>query len=607
MRFVAESPAGLVREFDFTAWPVSPPLQTALVAAFAARTRPGGRVRRMGTAMNSWRTLRSFAGSLAEMSNPPQTPGELSPSHLAGWFLPRRQHAGGSLQLGELKRTLCLIEGLSAEFRTALAERNPPTPAVSSTASYSRGETQRILNAARRDIRAVATRIRGNRELLRRWRAGELPEPEKLRRVGELLDYADRHTDVPRYGPGRQPLRWVARLGTVEQHVSALHLSGVEAAAFAVLLVGLTGQNRDAILTAPATHHRPDGYTGTAGAAIVALDKPRRGARRHMDVPLTSLPRWASPAESNNAAAESVDGGDRLDLRSSFGVYMLLHELAAPARQILGSDRLFAWYCPRGGGPGRPGRGLRTTIDSCLVRAWARRHDLPADTATDAVTSTPARADQLPVTLRRLRLTHAELAQRPVAHSDSTLANDYLLSNRGNLAEYQRVVAAALVEQVGNAAARARIHTFSEQDVADADQHPDRVAQRHGMDTATLRQMMSGELDTIMGACIDHTNSPHAAAGHPCRASFMLCLSCPCARAMPSHLPVQVQVHDELERRKAAVTPLRWAQRFALPHAQLADLLERTGDAAVTDARAVITARESELVDRFLDRELDLP
>jgi hypothetical protein len=302
-----------------------------------------------------------------------------------------------------------------------------------------------------------------------------------------------------------------------------------------------------------------------------------------------------------------MDDGDRQDLRSPFGVYLLLHELAAPARQILGSDQLFAWYCSSGGGPGRPGRGLRTAIDSCLVRAWARGHELPADADADAAMDAPGRAGQLSVTLRRLRLTHAELAQRPVAHTDATLANEYLIRNRGNLAEYQRVVGAALVEQVGKAASRARIQTLSEQDIADAGQHPDRVAERHGMDTATLRRMVSGELDTIMGACIDHTNSPHTAAGQPCRASFMLCLSCPCARATPTHLPVQLLVHDELERRRAAVTPLRWAQRFALPHAQLTDLLGRAGTAAVADARAAITDAERELVDRFLDRELDLP
>lgn len=265
VRFVPESPAGQVHEFDFAAWPGSHALQAAFAAAFAARTRPGGRVRRLGTAMNAWRTLRGFAGYLAEQSSPPRTPDELAPPHLAGWFFPRRQHTGGGLQLGELKRMLRLVEGLSAEFRTALAERNPPAPASVSTASYSRGENQRILNAARQDIRAAATRIRGNRELLRRWRAGELPNgPDHVRRIGELLHYVDRHTDVPRYGPGKQPLRWVAQLGTVEQHITALHLFGVEAASFAVLLVGLTGQNRDAIIAAP---RRITGPTVTAGWA----------------------------------------------------------------------------------------------------------------------------------------------------------------------------------------------------------------------------------------------------------------------------------------------------------------------------------------------------
>jgi hypothetical protein len=70
---------------------------------------------------------------------------------------------------------------------------------------------------------------------------------------------------------------------------------------------------------------------------------------------------------------------------------------------------------------------------------------------------------------------------------------------------------------------------------------------------------------------------------------------------------VQVAVHDALEAKQAEVTPLRWAQRFALPHAQLTDLLDRTGAAAVQDARAHLTSDQRELVARFLNRELDLP
>jgi hypothetical protein len=69
---------------------------------------------------------------------------------------------------------------------------------------------------------------------------------------------------------------------------------------------------------------------------------------------------------------------------------------------------------------------------------------------------------------------------------------------------------------------------------------------------------------------IDNTSGPHN-PGQACRASFMLCVSCPCHCATPRHLPAQVHVHDELAARRTAMTPLRWTQRFADPHAQLAD------------------------------------
>jgi hypothetical protein len=503
-----------------------------------------------------------------------------------------------------LKTTLRKVEGVSAEFLGALNERNPGRRNTTrAKASYSRTENQRILNAARADIRRAADRIRGNRDLLRRWRAGELDgQPEQVQRTGGLLDYVDRQNDVPRYTHKATPPRyWVTALGTVDQHMTALHLSAMEAVAFVVLLVGLTGQNKSTIQATPATHHRPDGHTGDIASAIVELDKPRRGSRRHMDVPLTNLPRWARTGDPRPGGAKpddtEPDGDARADLHSPFGVYMLAHELAAPARQTLGSDRLLAWWAGTGGR-----RGLRDKLQSTSTQAWSRGHDLP----TDAAAATPGHTEQLTVTLGRLRLTYNELQQRPVAHTDTTLANEYLARNRGNLAEYQRVVADALAEQVTKATTRGKLRTLSQQDVTEAREYPARVAARHGMDAATLQRMLSGELDTVLGACIDHTNSPHTTAGQPCRASFMLCLSCPCARAMPDHLPIQVLVHDELDRRKTTVTPLRWAQRFALPHAQLGDLLNRAGTAAVIDARHAAAADQRQLVDRFLNRELDV-
>lgn len=123
---------------------------------------------------------------------------------------------------------------------------------------------------------------------------------------------------------------------------------------------------------------------------------------------------------------------------------------------------------------------------------------------------------------------------------------------------------------------------------------------------ATLKKLLAGELDTVLGGCTDHLASPHSPAGEPCRASFLLCLSCPCARATPAHLPVLIAVQDGLEARKQEMTPLRWAERFAGPVAQLADLLASFPTTTIATTRTEITAEQRALVERFLTRGLDL-
>jgi hypothetical protein len=595
VQFVPENPAEPPCEFDFTELPVSTALQEAFAEAFLQRTRSGGRVRTVASADKSWRHLRGFSRYLGELTSPPTSPAELTPAHLRGWYLPKSDHSGGSIVLGELKTTLRKIEGLNADFVELLGERMPPRLRKGSKASYSRSENQRILNAARSDVRRAAERIRGGRLLLSRWRAGDLAdEPESVRRLAKLLNFIDTHCDVPRYDTAQAlPKTWVGALGTVTQHMTTLHLGWADAAAFAVLLVGLTGQNRGTMLRAPAHHHRPDGHTGESPSAIIEMDKPRRGPhRRHMDVPLTSIPRWAEHGMPTGDE-DSGQAQDRADLHSPFGVYMLLHDLAESARNRARSDRLLVWW--GAGGPTTP-PGLRTDLHSDLVRQWAHGRGLRPDSGQGL----------LNVTLDRLRLTFNELQQRPVAHTDTTLVNEYLARNRGNLPEYQQVVASTLAEQVAKASTRGRLQTLTADEVAEARKNPAKIAKRHGMDTATLQRLLAGELDTVLGACIDNTNSPHTPAGQHCRASFMLCLGCPCARATPAHLPLQVLIHDQLEARKAAVTPMRWAQRFALPHSQLTDLLERAGAAAVADARAAATPGDAELADRFLNRELGL-
>ncbi|MFI7298588.1 hypothetical protein [Streptomyces sp. NPDC050121] len=199
-----------------------------------------------------------------------------------------------------------------------------------------------------------------------------------------------------------------------------------------------------------------------------------------------------------------------------------------------------------------------------------------------------------------------ELHQKPVAHTEQTLATDYLARNRGNLAAYRKVVAAALEEEVAKARTRGVMARLTRADLERACTDAAAVADEYGIDATTLKRMIAGGLDTVMNACADHRGGPHAPSGEPCRASFMLCLGCPCARALPRHLPLQVLVHDRLAERRAEMTPLQWTQRFALPHAQLADLISQHDEADLADARANITDADRAVVTRFLNRELDL-
>lgn len=86
----------------------------------------------------------------------------------------------------------------------------------------------------------------------------------------------------------------------------------------------------------------------------------------------------------------------------------------------------------------------------------------------------------------------------------------------------------------------------------------------------------------------------------------MKCLECPCARALPHHLPIQVLVHDRLEDHRQQMAPLAWTQRFGLPHAQLTELLQRYDPTDIVDARCAAADSDHALVERFLNGELDL-
>ncbi|MFJ1753313.1 hypothetical protein [Kitasatospora sp. NPDC088134] len=609
VRFVSEQDGG-GRDYDFSAFPLPQSMQEVFARAFDAHTGPSGQVKALGAADNCFRTLGYFIDILAVEPEPPAAPADLRPRHLDAFSLRMASLASSGMAVGILRSLLMNIEGLPSQFAAKCAEYVPlRRDGMKSRGSYSAGEEKAILDAARSAVRSAAKRIRENRELLERWREGKVSQEEDP--VGfeycSLLDMVDTTGELPRNKYQNGLAKWAVPHGTVTSLSTALHLSRAEACAFTVLLVRLTGENGSTIIKAPAAHHRPDGGAGPVASAQVDLSKPRRGRRRYMTATLSDLPSWAAAPKDEG----ELSGRD--ELNTTFGLYMLAWELTAAARRITGSKRLLVYWVPKAGsgtgGRGRgvgvstrnaPGRGFREELPASAVGEWGKDLNLTAEEPDEE--GNPLR---LIVSVGRMRVTHGAREQKPVAQTERTLADLYLRRDQSSLRDYQKLVAGVLEEEVMKAKTAGSIPRMSEPDLAEAVRSPEAVAKRFGVTTEMLRLLVSRDADTVLAGCTDNLNSPHSEAGQPCRASFLKCLDCGCARAMPHHLPVQVIARDMIGERRTQMTALRWSEQFAFPFNQLEDLLGQAGPAAVARALAQATDADRELVRRLLDQELD--
>lgn len=550
-----------------------------------------------------------FDRYLTELKTVPQSAAEVAPRHFDGFYDHRKAEGIKTArhELVEVRQLLLRTPGISDALAGRLAGVMPSRPDSEPSHSYSRAELKRIAQTARAALRSAETRIRGNRELLAQFRAGDLDVSSDvhLRRRLQILDQLDRAGDVPRrmrnFAGQVQyaPENWVMSKGKIPDVFGWLYLKPEEIAAAAVLFGVMTGQNPEPILKMTAAHHRADGGVGP-GTAIVGLRKPRRQRRAYMDLALSQVPDWISiPEKPDQLATRDI-------LHTPFGLYALVHDLTARARHFAGGNRLLVAYMSSGGGrSSSKGRGWRPIpTDGALISKFGRTWNLPSD-ETDETDEEGRPLPMQPLRLETLRITYIELHQKPVAHTERTAATRYLVRNRGNINEYRTVIAETLTAEVAKARARSKIITMTAEQVAQARENPEETAAEMGLEPTVLKRMLAGELDTVLGACTDNTGGDYN-PGEPCRASFLLCLDCECARALPRHLPLQVVVHDRLAERREQMDPLQWAARFAGPHAQLADLLDQADDAAVEDARKTAGPAEHKLADRLLNRELDI-
>jgi hypothetical protein len=552
VRFTEEL-SGRTTLFDFGKLAAAPAVRQWLARAFARSTGPRSGVKRVATARGHHRSLKVFAEYLSSMSPGVQSPGELDARHIAAF---RARYDGQHGQRDVVKRLRAALHGdpeLPEAARAELFETRLPGSAqpVSPVTGYSDGDWQVIMTALRRDVRRARDRILAGRELLARYRSGEIQADDPDFELGQVLDAFDRTGDCPRTAGGSLAAA-ARRCGGVKDAAAHLCLTQMEMTAFCLLLAALTGENAGTVAEWPAVHYRPGG-TGQPAVVLLEESKPRRGPElEHLVAPLED----AGPEMAGLLEAESEE---RRLFRSPLRVYLLLLELGEVARRHAGTGMALTAF-----------KTVRTSTEGrwtsrCRFQRWGLdRGFLPPDQVTPG--SRPA------LSTRRIRQTVIEQRRSPVSHTRATMNDHYLARSRDVQAESRTVVGDALRGQVEAARSRQRAPVLTAQFLARAREDIQAAAAEAGMEPGALAALAAGEHDTALTACTDHRAGPHTAAGSPCTASFMSCLDCPNARALPRHLPVQIEVADRIAALRAnmvnAPGPLRvhsWAGRSAVP------------------------------------------
>jgi hypothetical protein len=184
------------RLFDFTTLPVTPQLQHWMARCFARATGPRAGAKRLATANAYYALFVVLARVLAAAQPPPTSAGGITPGHVAAFRLTLSPAAFNN-SIHRLRTLVRHDDDLSAETRRDICAGRLPRRPEAKTRAYTEEERQQILTAARSDIRIARDRIRAGRELLKRYRRGEIEEADRGEfRTGRALDVLDRTGDL---------------------------------------------------------------------------------------------------------------------------------------------------------------------------------------------------------------------------------------------------------------------------------------------------------------------------------------------------------------------------------------------------------------------------
>jgi len=263
---------------------------------------------------------------------------------------------------------------------------------------------------ARAIVRRARIRLRTHWVLVADYRAGQfdhLRRGDPRRDLAEALELCARTGDIPRSPATGRASKLNDRAVTAaagRSLLTLLHLTPADIWAFTVLLASLTGLNASVLAELPAPHLHATA-PGQPGIALVDANKPRRGARSAMTLPLTALPAELHPAADDARPASVLN----TSLTTAFGAFSLLIELTGPLRRQMGSTSALIYYNgvpEHAGGPrfreGMP--GISREHRARWLRPW-----LTSDEHHNTLL--------LDISLDRLRKTYLEQHRNPVAHT----------------------------------------------------------------------------------------------------------------------------------------------------------------------------------------------
>lgn len=554
------------------------PLLHSLVLGFANGSGPSGRWVSADSVRTRYANLRTFYRYLQSLPTPPGTIEEVSPAVWLEWREGiQSKHAWPGVING-VRSLLSFTPGVREDTKEAMRRSNRRPSSRTELTAMTRAEFMRVKSRAWKIVSGAARRIRANTAELETFHAstsaGSAIE-SRQEVVGSALEELSATGAI---GPKNRAALDAAGCSKDDLDDWALFLTRVEAYAGMVLLVTLRGYNSSTVKGLQATHHRPDGGVDAIPIRSVKITKGRRGGRR----------------------AQSVDTLVGSNRKATNAVYDLLTELTGPARRLLEAqgkptDPLFIARLEQNESDGSP--RFRTAAQ--LTRgSVSHRFNVAFGVMDDG-------GEPLQITLQRVRLTEQVVNQTARQNTDRVHDETYVLPDKSIEPEAARTVLAGQQDAIEHARATVRLRTWSKEDLERATEDPESAAASLGVPKDKLRMLLAGMLDTPVMACTDYENSPFSEAG-PCRASFLMCFSCPNALATPNHLPRLVCLHDALKNIGSAVTPEVWSSDY-LHYFQRLDHLLNThfSQNERLVARATITMDEQRSIERLLKRGFD--